>query len=1027
MAKLWRRRLFWLILGLGIWLGMVLLVVTHFVCVRAWLAYGVVVPDCPQGALRQTVLLEADGLRRGDGGSVRVQALAHYTTGPADQHLTATVRRLRAELSLLDAEQRPQALTVLDPWYETRDHKRWAYVRLPEVPDGDYTLRATVSTPLGQTVQELALPLYAPARVHLITDRPLYEPGNTVRFRAVVLRAKDLAPLDGRPGRWMVLDPDGEVLLEERAPAGPWGVAVGSFPLDARAASGRWTVRYVSGEAQDEVGFQVAPFTLPRFRVEAMPGQPFYRPGDRPELAGAVRYSSGAPVSGAMVQLAWSSAGSWPPPVEWLEGGPAGLPHQTVTGADGRFRLLLPRIPGDLQGQVVLQARLAAIDPAGDRVEGAAAVLLARDPIQVSAVTELAGGLVEGFNNRLYLRVTTADGRVLAGSEIRVKRAWEPADPGIRSTTDEDGVASLQIDPGPPVNVVIPPLPVRPEPRRAAIQRTGVEELLHGAAASLADQVALDGWMARLEPCARFAAHGSESVRIGLRVDAAGRVRAAAAAKAPLAACLKDALARLALVPGLDRMYLVDFYVESPDLPWLQPELAGSPAVPSELEQALNAGPLLDARGCLPEDAGEGWLPRLVEWRTQPGSRLLQLAWRDDLRAAGSPGPAPAVQRCIEQRLAAWKLEDEAKEEALGVLRLQVQPAQRARVARAQATTLLGYELEVTAWEHGQELGTTRVRLEPGAVPPLRLRITPVLARPGGQVQVELIRGPGFSGELPEMLHLVLQDGSLLEAKLDEQTRTARFTLPPQAKGWASVSLYYGAQAFAYVLSGADLTLELKPGSERYAPGQSAELFLQTRLGDRGAAAAVGLFGVDESLAQLAPLPGADDMARLRPTAEVSSPAFGLLDGQALAMGRIRGANAAAATILRLSRIPAPPELDVSVFANAQGAFDPVEELTDRFYVVLAEHYAQVRSWEEHAPQGELMRPETMARLWARALAVCAERGEAVSDAYGGRLRLSRLPPDLLALTGPRAAVVEGTRLPEDIEDWSGWVRRNEP
>jgi hypothetical protein len=42
-------------------------------------------------------------------------------------------------------------------------------------------------------------------------------------------------------------------------------------------------------------------------------------------------------------------------------------------------------------------------------------------------------------------------------------------------------------------------------------------------------------------------------------------------------------------------------------------------------------------------------------------------------------------------------------------------------------------------------------------------------------------------------------------------------------------------------------------------------------------------------------------------------------------------------------------------------------------------------------------------------------------------LRLHRLPADLLALTEPRAVVVNGTRLPEDTQNWSQWVAKEKP
>jgi hypothetical protein len=37
------------------------------------------------------------------------------------------------------------------------------------------------------------------------------------------------------------------------------------------------------------------------------------------------------------------------------------------------------------------------------------------------------------------------------------------------------------------------------------------------------------------------------------------------------------------------------------------------------------------------------------------------------------------------------------------------------------------------------------------------------------------------------------------------------------------------------------------------------------------------------------------------------------------------------------------------------------------------------------------------------------------------------LPDDLLALTDPRQVVVDGTRLPEDVERWDRFVAEEDP
>jgi hypothetical protein len=171
-------------------------------------------------------------------GSVTLRAVAHYTTGEADGEQQAVVPRVTSiQLALTGAGNATWPLAA--DWQATEGAST-AWLTLPEVPDGDYQLHASYETRLGKGEVTLPLGLYTPSRIHVITDRPLYEPGNTVRFRAVVLRARDLAPLDHRPGVWIVRDPAGEVLLEEAAPAGEWGVVAGSFPLDKAARTGAW-------------------------------------------------------------------------------------------------------------------------------------------------------------------------------------------------------------------------------------------------------------------------------------------------------------------------------------------------------------------------------------------------------------------------------------------------------------------------------------------------------------------------------------------------------------------------------------------------------------------------------------------------------------------------------------------------------------------------------------------------------------------------------------------------------------------
>jgi len=984
-------------------------------CWSVWVFKGVRVPQCPDGDMRPTAYVQGMDLVRGGDGKVRVGAVAWYVLEGTEEVRSAPIRRFDATLVLVDGTGKETPL-AMQPSAESSDDGIEGGVKLPEVPDGDYLLRAKVHTRLGDATADAPLALYAPARIHVLTDRPLYEPGNLVRFRAVALRARDLAPMDGRPGRWIVLNPAGETVLEEKTPAGAWGVAAGSLPLDSGADTGEWTVRWTSGDASDQVAFRVEPFTLPRFRVEASASKTFYTAGEKPKVSGSVVYSSGAPVADAKLSIQWRPEGDWPWPSEWAQGA---LPTAAAADRQGRFSLDLPELPRDLRGRATLHAEVTATDPAGDRVGSGVSVLLSEDRIQTSAVTELADGLVQGFNNRLFLRVASAAGHVLPGASVHVRRAWDASDPGIDAVADEDGVASLQIDPGPPVNVVIPPMPARKSLKTAGIRRGDTKELVRGEPPGLADQRALDGWLASMTPCARFVDGGQVDATLAVRADSTGAVLAAVGDDTPLGRCLAEVARTKRLAQGADRLYTLKFSVDAPALPNLIPVAEGPKGTPDALEERIRQA-ALDARTCLPADLANGDLPRALTWRTRAGSREVLATW---VRSAGT---APeSVMACVQQKIRVPVLSEPAATDALGLISFGVAAAPDASESRPQATTMLGYEFVVSAKIDGRDAGSTKLRIAQGSVPSVRLRATPALPQPGGEVAVEILRGKEFVGTLPEKLELTHGEQKQ-EAPLDEKTRTAKFKLPPDAEGWFQVQ-WNGARAVVFVRPSSQLAVRVSPDRERYAPGETARLDVRTTAGERPTQAAVGLFGIDESLSQLASLAGPGDMERVRAPVQTESPAFGILDGQALAMGRIRGPNAAAATILRVGEVSVLSGKENPVSVANYGQIDSVAELTDAFYEVLAELHARTREWEKSAPAAEQMHPATMAKLWEEALSSSTMRGKHAADGFGRALKLHRLPEDLLALVDPRAVVVAGTRLPEDVENWAAFVAKERP
>src|SRR5436190_9329813 len=159
--------------ALGPWiallLAVVLFVVSRSVCISAWLTDGIVTQTCPDGDVRPTLAVDGS-LRRGTDGVLQVHAVGHFTTGPADQDLTAPIRRFRP-VAILRTHGGAETALDLD-WRATVPGTKEAKVRLPaDLADGDHVLVVRAVTAAGTTSTEVPLAVFAPAKVHVLTDR----------------------------------------------------------------------------------------------------------------------------------------------------------------------------------------------------------------------------------------------------------------------------------------------------------------------------------------------------------------------------------------------------------------------------------------------------------------------------------------------------------------------------------------------------------------------------------------------------------------------------------------------------------------------------------------------------------------------------------------------------------------------------------------------------------------------------------------------------------------------------------------
>ena len=1001
-------------------------------CWSAWILDGMRVPHCPAGRVRPVVTATVQGVGREDWGNVYVGVAGNYLEDQGGPR-ASPVRRFTVTLTAVDPDGKETELKTRKGWddadtYDSLGQQvapsggaQMAQIKLPAGPDGDWTLKVQVDSPAGDATAEVKLPVYAPALAHVLTDAPLYKPGQTLRFRAVLLHEGDLTPLAGRPGRWLVTNPDGELVLEEKARTSPMGVAASTFPVDPYGSGGSWRVRFESGAAGDEATAEVREFQLPRFTVEASSERRWWRAGERPVVSGTARYTSGAPVRAAPVRVVLSRGeGEWPPPPAWLQ------PRALTTDADGRFHLLLDPVPGDLVGNATLRVGLEVIDESGAVARGGTSVRLARDEIVADAVTELTGGMVPDANNRVFVRVTTPDGEPLRGTTVRLQKEWDPDDAGVASIADADGVARFQIDPGQPTTVVVPALPVRPAAveQRPRVELTEARDLVTGESVDVEGRARLDRWLDVLGECdLRVPAGDDATVTLLVRLGADGGVvhplvQTPSGDTDPLTRCVTRLTAGQRGPAGRARLWRVGLRFHDPPIASLTATVEAGTQGGSAVQNVVDTR-LRDARPCVGAVDSALEMPNTWIWEVVEGAKTVSLT------PVATPGDGGVVDAttgaCVAATLRELTLDKAAAADAAGVLRIRVRPPPGSGGATPEPTTFPGFAIKVSAVTGERPVGTTVMRLRPGAIPPLRLRFSEILVNPGATVELAAIRGPGWHGDFPKKLDVLQGDRKVMEFPFDPVKRIGSFTLPTDVQGFVTVS-YSDARAMLYVRPTNDLAVTLTADKEAYAPGDMARISVSTKDPTGPVPSGVTLSGVDATLAALAPLPGPDAFARVVVRATSDTPAFGVMDARALQTGQIHGENAAQAAVLRVSTVPSRAPGAARASGTGASTFDRDGEVTDAFYRLYSEVRGEVRTWEATAAADALLTPPRMVEIWEAAL-----KKHPAEDPFGNPLHLQRLPRDLLALTDPRYMASDGARLPEDVEDWTAYVAREAP
>lgn len=215
-------------------------------------------------------------------------------------------------------------------------------------------------------------------RVYFYTDRPIYRPGQTVYFRAVVRKANNgrYSPPDIASLPVTITGNEGQVIVDLDLPLTSYGAVHGEFDLSASAQPGFYQIS-TSQDRQATLGFQVANYRKPEINLQASFSDEEVQAGSEATVKVNARYFFDAPVSEAAVHWVLYSKSSYfhlsgyrvgLEDTGWLESylypefsGSLGKPvaeGDAQTGIDGTLSLDFPTELGDSRQLLTLEATI---------------------------------------------------------------------------------------------------------------------------------------------------------------------------------------------------------------------------------------------------------------------------------------------------------------------------------------------------------------------------------------------------------------------------------------------------------------------------------------------------------------------------------------------------------------------------------------------------------------------------------------------------------------------------------------------
>jgi uncharacterized protein YfaS (alpha-2-macroglobulin family) len=322
-----------------------------------------------------------------------------------------------------------------------------AQFRFPAGLAGSYQLRYRVETPIGSTKFEQAVRLEDKVSILLTTEKPIYQPSQTIHVRALALDRANHEAAANRKLIFELEDSRGNKVFKKETETDKFGVASAEFVLADEVNLGTYHLRALLGEGDAptntaEIALNVERYVLPKFKVaidfagKDNGAKRGYRPGDHVTGTVHANYFFGKAVDDSAITVKASSMD-----VSVFDAGSV----EGKTDRDGVYHFDL-KLPSYFAGRPLSQGAARVLieatvkDSAGHSETRGEPITVSDSPLLITAIPE-GGTLVPNLENQVFILTSYPDGTPATAS----LKIHSEGVPNQTATSDEGGVAIVRV------------------------------------------------------------------------------------------------------------------------------------------------------------------------------------------------------------------------------------------------------------------------------------------------------------------------------------------------------------------------------------------------------------------------------------------------------------------------------------------------------------------------------------------------------------------------------------------------------